>query len=98
MPDAVYHFGPELTFHQAREVREELLQAVEQGILRFDLGRVESFDSAGAQLLVALIKTVAARGQGVEWEQLSIEVSQGLTELGLQTLTAVHSPITRTAP
>lgn len=98
MPDEAYTFGPELTFHQVQEVRQELLLAFEQGIRRFDLGRVESFDSAGAQLLVALVKTAEAEGQGVEWDQLSIEVSQGLTELGLQMLTATHSPITRTVP
>lgn len=98
MSDAIYTFGPGLSFKQATAMRQALLQAFGQGIRRFDLSRVESFDSAGAQLLVALVKTAEAAGQAVEWEQLSSEVSSVLNELGLPALTRLRSPLTSLAP
>lgn len=98
MYDSIYTFGPRLTFHQAPAMRQALLRAFEQGIRRFDLGRVESFDSAGAQLLVALVKTAQAAGQAIEWERLSNEVTTALNELGLPSLTRTRTPLTNTAP
>ena len=98
MSDSIYTFGPGLTFQQAPEIRQRLLQAFGQGIRRFDLSRVESFDSAGAQLLVALVKTAEAAGQAIEWERLSSEVSSALTELGLPSLTRTRTPLTSPAP
>lgn len=98
MSDAIYSFGPGLTFRQAPAIRQALLQAFTQGTRRFDLSRVESFDSAGAQLLIALVKTAEAAGQAVEWERLSSEVSSALCELGLHTLTRLRTPLTSTAP
>lgn len=98
MSDATYSFGPGLTFHQAPAIRQALLQAFEQGTRHFDLSRVESFDSAGAQLLIALVKTAEAAGQAVEWERLSSEVTSALNELGLSTLTRLRTPLTSLAP
>lgn len=98
MSDAIYTFGPALTFHQAPALRQALLQAFGQGIRRFDLSRVESFGSAGAQLLIALVKTAEATGQAIEWERLSSEVSSALSELGLSSLARARTPLTSTAP
>ncbi len=98
MSDAIYTFGPGLSFHQAQAMRQVLLQAFEQGTRRFDLSRVESFDSAGAQLLIALVKTAEAAGQTIEWERLSSEVSSALSELGLPSLARARTPLTSTAP
>ncbi len=98
MSDRRYTFGPELNFSQAAAIRQHLLQAFEQGIRRFDLGRVESCDSAGVQLLVALVKTGQAAGQPIEWDQLSSEVRGALDELGLSDLTHTRTPLTDTAP
>lgn len=63
-PAAARVFTPagELTIRTAAGLRDELQQAIDEGCSAVDLSRVEAFDSAGVQLLVAARAAVAALG------------------------------------
>ena len=89
-----YLLGPELTVHQVNSAREQLIQAYARGVRRFDLGYLESLDSAGAQLLLSLLKTAAADGQSIEWSQVSAAAARTLTTLGLQDLARAETRLT----
>ncbi len=89
-----YLLPPELTLYQVGQAREQLLQAYAGGVRRFDLGHLEAIDSAGAQLLIALLKTAAADGESIEWSQVSATAARTLTTLGLQDLSRADTPLT----
>lgn len=58
--------GPEWTIAQASELHTQLLGALQSGqALTLDLSSVESIDSAGIQLLLALRATLHDRGQAL---------------------------------
>ena len=67
--------GDELTFQTAADVRNSLLEAVEQATdeLRIDVSSVASFDLAGVQLLYAAERSATGRG-------ITLSVSYGDNE------------------
>lgn len=94
MSAETYRLGHELTLHQVGQAREQLIQAYARGVRRFDLGHLESLDSAGAQLLLSLLKTAVADGESIEWSQVSAAAARTLTILGLQDLARADTKLT----
>jgi len=91
-----YFLAPELTLHQVGDMREQLIQAYARGVRRFDLGRLEALDGAGAQLLLSLLKTAEADGEPIEWSEVSGAVTRTLSTLGLDDLARTGTRLTRT--
>lgn len=74
----------DLTIYQVQQVRDQLRQAWEQGVRRFDASALASLDAAGAQLLLSLHKTGSDQGQPVQWLGWSEPARQTLALLGLR--------------
>lgn len=95
---------PELNIVGASAQRERLLAWLAQThpdtsadapeALHLDLSRVDSFDSAGVQLLLATRHSLAARGQVLRLTGVSQQVGASLATLGLGPLLPVdaHPP------
>ena len=83
--DAPVVLGPELTITQAAASRDLLVDALcaTSGDLALDLSGLTDIDSAGIQLLLALRRSVAARGGTLHLQRPSAEVRAALTVLGL---------------
>ena len=64
----------EWTVVQAAGNRPALLAAIEAGTTRLDLSRVEEFDSAGLQLLLAARRSAVQRGSSLALEDPSAAV------------------------
>lgn len=65
-------------------LRAALAQA--RGDMVLDLSQVQAFDSAGAQLLLAARRTLAARGRALHLAEPAPVVVEALSTLGLHTL------------
>jgi len=83
-----------LTIYEAAEVREQLLALVDGAVaVELDLADVGEIDSAGAQLVLALARTLAARDAGLRVTRTSAAVGEALNLLGL----ARHIPLASAA-
>lgn len=78
----------ELTIHAAAPACETLRAALAAatGDVVLDLSQVQSFDSAGAQLLVAVQRTLATRGRALRLADPAAPVMEALATLGLHGL------------
>lgn len=78
----------ELTIPQAAAVRDQLLALLDTAPdgLALDLGGVESFDTAGLQLLLATRHSLAERGLALTLSACSTPVAEALRVYGLQAL------------
>lgn len=78
----------DLNIQAAAATCETLRAAVAQvrGDLVLDLSLVQGCDSAGAQLLLAVRRTLAARGRALRLAEPAPVVVEALTTLGLQAL------------
>ena len=83
--DAPLALGPELTIAQAASCRDQLVDALCAAgpDLALDLSAVTDIDSAGVQLLLALRRSVAARGGTLQLQRPSGDVRAALAVLGL---------------
>lgn len=54
--------------------------------IKLDGGHIESVDTTGIQLLVALQKRVAGHGGAIEWVAISEPLKRAATDLGLSEL------------
>lgn len=88
-PNAISLSG-ELSIVDAAALREQLREALAlgPGDLALDLSGVEGCDSAGVQLLLALARSLAARGDALQLVRPSDPVRHALATLGLQSLLA----------
>lgn len=77
--------GPELTIGQAAASRDQLVDALcaTRGDLALDLSGVTDVDSAGVQLLLALRRSVGARGGSLQLHAPSAVVRDALAVFGL---------------
>lgn len=68
------------------ETQEQLgaLLARNTPVVALDVEDVVAVDTAALQLLTAFVRTLAARGGQVEWENLSVPLYQAATALDLQ--------------
>lgn len=84
-PVAPLSLGPELTIAQAAACRDALVDALcaGPGDLALELSGVTDIDSAGVQLLLALARSVRARGGALTLGRPSAEVRAALAVLGL---------------
>jgi anti-sigma B factor antagonist len=84
---AALDLGPELTIVQAAALREQLLAHLGQhtGALRLDLSGASDVDSATVQLLLALRRSLAERGEALQITGLSRAASDALAVYGLHT-------------
>ena len=82
--------GPELTIVRSAALRERLLAHLGQhaGALRLDLSSASDVDSASVQLLLALRRSLAERGEALHITGLSRAVGDALAVYGLQALFA----------
>ena len=78
----------DLTIHAAAPACETLRAALAAaaGDVVLDLSQVQAFDSAGAQLLVAVQRTLAARGRVLRLADPAAPVVEALATLGLHGL------------
>lgn len=78
----------DLTIHAAAAACETLRAALAAaaGDVVLDLSQVQVFDSAGAQLLLAARRTLAARGRALRLAGPAAPVVEALGTLGLQGL------------
>lgn len=87
--EAVMVLGPELTVAHAAPCRAGLLARLDAAANAWpgvDLGGVEAIDSAGVQLLLALHRELAERGQPWQVTAASPAVHEVLRLYGLQHL------------
>ncbi len=73
----------EMTIAHAAQLREALLQAVGVGQTSFDAQAVESIDSSGVQLLLALRNSLQANGVSLKFEAPSAVLLDALRLYGL---------------
>lgn len=68
LPAAARVFAPEgeLTIRTAAAVRDDLQRAIDEGCGVIDLSRIEAFDTAGVQLLIAARAAIATLGGRLE--------------------------------
>ncbi len=86
---ACWQAGPELIIANAADNREALLQALAHDsgpAPTLDLSRVEDFDSAGLQLLLAARRQLQDEGRTLTLSQPSPAVRQALSLLGMDAL------------
>ena len=78
----------DLNIQSAAPACETLRAALAQsrGDVVLDLSQVQAFDSAGAQLLLAARRTLAARGRALRLAEPSPVVVEALSTLGLHAL------------
>jgi len=88
MSAATLHMDGDLTIHAAAPASETLRAALAAagGDVVLDLSQVQACDSAGAQLLLAARRTLAARGRALRLADPAAPVVEALTTLGLQGL------------
>lgn len=79
----VYALPGEMTIPHAAQVREALLQAVGVGQARFDAQAVESIDSSGIQLLLALGRSLSNNGVSLQLTSPSSVLLDALRLYGL---------------
>ena len=82
----VLQLGPDWTIPQAAELHQQLLAhlSVDFEPVQLDLAQVESMDSSGVQLLLALRSSLAAREQSLSLLNPSGAVCAALAAYGLK--------------
>jgi anti-anti-sigma regulatory factor len=75
--------GRTLGIREVGDLRAQFLSAIEAGPLVIDAGAVEQADSAGLQLLVALERSLAARGESVTYSATAPALHAAARLLGL---------------
>lgn len=85
----------ELTIRTASKVHEQLQQALADGHHALDLSRVEVFDSAGVQLLLAARKALIAGGMNLHIQGASSPVQELLALYGLRDAFSASTSVTR---
>ncbi len=75
--------GSALGIREVGDLRARLLAAIEAGPVVIDAGAVEQADSAGLQLLVAVERSLAARGEGIVYNAASPALHDAARLLGL---------------
>ncbi len=73
----------ELTIAYAAQTREALLQALADGCNEFDAQKVESIDTSGVQLLLALQRSLQANQMALTLSAPSVVVLDALRLYGL---------------
>lgn len=77
-----------LTIHTAAEQHARLLSALELGTQGLDLSRIEEFDTAGVQLLLACRQQLADQGLRLQISAASPAVQEVLGRYALDELLA----------
>jgi anti-sigma B factor antagonist len=75
--------GRTLGIREVGDLRAQLLSAIEAGPVVIDASAVEQADSAGLQLLVALERSLAARGEAVTYSATAPALLAAARLLGL---------------
>lgn len=83
---SVWPAPAELTIPAAAALRDQLLDALAQGVEVLDLSAVREMDCAGAQLLIAARREAQGRGLPLTLHQPSEAVDEVLDRLGLRDL------------
>lgn len=78
-----YALPAEMTIPFAAETREALLQAIGVGQTQFAADAVESIDSSGIQLLLALHRSLQTNGVSLAVTQPSVPLMDALRLYGL---------------
>ncbi|HET8871743.1 MAG TPA: STAS domain-containing protein [Aquabacterium sp.] len=81
-----FHLPAELTIAYAAQSRNGLLQAVSQGVSAFDARAVESIDTSGIQLLLALRRSLQAQQVSMRLLEPSDALQDALRLYGLSGL------------
>jgi anti-anti-sigma regulatory factor len=85
----VVSLEPRLEIRDVEAARRRLMQAAAgAGSLRVDVSRVTAVDTAGAQLLLALVREAERRGMGLEFCGRSVALEGALASLGLEEVSA----------
>ncbi len=87
-----FALGQSLSIRDVHDLRERLLAAVEAGPVVLDGGAVERADSAGLQLLVALGRSLAARGEVLAYSGVSQTLTDVASTLGLTEACGLPGP------
>jgi anti-anti-sigma regulatory factor len=81
--------GTRLEIRDVEAAHRQLVQAVAGGAsLRVDVGRLTAVDTAGAQLLLALVREAERRVVGLEFSGKSVALEAALKSLGLLEVSA----------
>ena len=83
---APYTLPAEMTIAYAAQVREALLQAMQVGQTQFEAHAVESIDSSGIQLLLALQRSLQANQVSLSLTSPSAVLADALRLYGLGAL------------
>lgn len=81
---AAWPVPAELTIPAAAALREQLLDALAQGVESLDLSAVREIDSAGAQLLLATRREAEGRGRPLALRNPGDAVNEVADRLGLR--------------
>ncbi len=76
--------------HALHDEFEGLIQKASAESLEIDASSVSAVDTAGIQLVVALVKTLKERHMTVNWNGTSTCFSNAVTTLGLQSALELH--------
>ncbi|MGD0503199.1 MAG: STAS domain-containing protein [Steroidobacteraceae bacterium] len=81
--------GPRLEIRDVEAAHRQLVQAVAGAAsVRVDVSRITAVDTAGAQLLLALVREAERRVIGLEFSGKSIALEAALESLGLAEVSA----------
>ncbi len=86
-----YALPAEMTIAFAAETREALLQAIGVGQSQFAADAIESIDSSGIQLLLALHRSLQTNGVSLALTQPSVPLMDALRLYGLGDVLAPQS-------
>lgn len=75
--------GRALGIREVGDLRAQLLSAIDAGPVIIDAGAVEQADSAGLQLLVALERSLASRGEAITYSAAAPALHAAARLLGL---------------
>jgi anti-anti-sigma regulatory factor len=83
---------PSLEIRDVEAAHRRLMEAAARAeSLSVDVSRVTAVDTAGAQLLLALVREAERRGMALEFSGKSIALEGALASLGLEEVSARHS-------
>jgi anti-anti-sigma regulatory factor len=75
--------GELLTIEQVAAMHAELGRHLHAGAVVLEAGAVKRIDTAGLQLLAALVRAAESRGKPVQWRSVSAAVRDGARHVGL---------------
>lgn len=85
-------FAESLTIADVGEMKEKMQALLDLGgAIVLDAGEIETIDSAGMQLLTALVKEANSRSQDITWQAVSEKVSNAAQGLGLTEILNINA-------